>query len=339
MFTKFYEKLKEFIKDNYKFLITLLIINLLFWIELPYVIYTPGGAINLKGRINVENEYKYDGKLQMAYVKMVKGSIPFLVASYIIPDWDITPKDEIKLENETMRDMVKKDKLALQESIDNATISAFKLLNEEINITNIHNIVTYITKEAKTDLKLYDEIISVNNININSLSEYKSIVDSSKVGDTLKLKVLRNNKEKEVNITIYNTQYGLKTGISMITTYDYDTKRKVKIKNRASESGPSGGMMLALGIYNSLVEYDITNGKNIVGTGTIDVDGNIGPIGGVKYKLIGAVKNNADIFICPKENYKEAKRIAKEKNYDIIIITDKDLLGVVNQLKSLGDEK
>ena len=78
--------------------------------------------------------------------------------------------------------------------------------------------------------------------------------------------------------------------------------------------------MMSLTIYNKLVKEDITKGKKIVGTGTIDVDGNVGEIGGVKYKLIGAVKKKAEVFICPKENYEEALSVAKEKNYDIKII-------------------
>ena len=55
MFTKIYEKIKKFIKDNYKELIILLIVFLLFTIELPYSIYTPGGAVNLNERITVED--------------------------------------------------------------------------------------------------------------------------------------------------------------------------------------------------------------------------------------------------------------------------------------------
>ena len=57
----------------------------------------------------------------------------------------------------------------------------------------------------------------------------------------------------------------------------------------------------------------------IIGTGTIDSEGNVGIIGGIKYKLIGAVNNKAKIFLCPKDNYEEASRLAKERNYDIII--------------------
>ena len=77
MFAKIYEKIKEFIKENYKELIVLLVIVLLFTVELPFKIYTPGGAVNLNDRITVEDGYEVEGSFNMAYVSMVRGSIPF----------------------------------------------------------------------------------------------------------------------------------------------------------------------------------------------------------------------------------------------------------------------
>ena len=78
--------------------------------------------------------------------------------------------------------------------------------------------------------------------------------------------------------------------------------------------------MTALAIYNALTEEDLTKGRKIVGTGAIDKDGNILEIGGVKYKLLGAEKAKADIFLCPVKNYEEALRIKEENKLDLNII-------------------
>ena len=114
MFSKIYDKVKTFILDNWLFLVIIIGLNLLFWVDLPYVIYAPGGAINLENRITANTEYASKGKLQMAYVSMVRGSVPFLLASYVIPNWDIEPKSDLTLEDESIADMIKKDKLYLQ---------------------------------------------------------------------------------------------------------------------------------------------------------------------------------------------------------------------------------
>lgn len=334
MFTKIYGKIKEFIKENYKGILVLIIIYLVFTIELPYSIYTPGGAVNLNERIEVENGEEVKGSFNMSYVSMVKGSIPFVLISKIIPDWDLVKKEDITIEGEDMNDMMERERLYLQESINNATINAYNKANKKINITNTNSKVSYIAELAKTSLKIGDTIKSVDDTKISSLEDLKNIVSSKKAGEKLTLKIIRNNKETEAYATTYNTDDGIKIGVSIINIYDYDLDPEVKIKSKSSEMGSSGGLMMSLTIYNKLVKEDITNGKKIVGTGTIDVDGKVGEIGGVKYKLIGAVKNKADIFICPVENYEEAVKVAKEKDYDIKIISAKTFDEVLEKLKN-----
>ena len=93
----------------------------------------------------------------------------------------------------------------------------------------------------------------------------------------------------------------------------YDDRNQA-IDFKGNESGPSGGLMLTIAIYDKLVSKDLTNGLKIVGTGTIDYDGNVGQIDGVSYKLKGAVKKGADIFIAPTgENYQECVKLKKKK--------------------------
>ena len=94
----------------------------------------------------------------------------------------------------------------------------------------------------------------------------------------------------------------------------------IKIDFTSKEGGPSGGFMLSLAIYNRLIPEDLTKGRIIVGTGTIDANGNVGPIGGVKYKVMGANSGKANIFFVPKENYEEAIQFRDEKGYDLNII-------------------
>ncbi len=335
MFTKIYAKIKDFIKDNYKGLLVILIIFLVFNIELPYSIYTPGGAVNLNDRINIRDSYNPKGSFNMAYVSMVKGSFPFVLISKIIPDWDLVKKTDLMLEGENTKEMVEREKLYLQESIDSATINAYKKAGKEIEITKISNSVSLIVNDAKTDLKIGDNIIKVNDKEVNSLAELKEVVSAIPENTKVNLKIIRDGREKDAYAITYKSSDGIKIGVSVITTYEYSANPSIEIKSKASEMGSSGGLMMSLTIYNKLTEKDITKGKKIVGTGTIDINGNIGEIGGVKYKLIGAVKNEADIFICPEENYKEAIKVAKDKDYDLKIISAKTFDEVLKKLEAL----
>ncbi len=332
MFTKIYEKIKNFIVENYKFLLLIIALFLLFEIELPYIIYKPGGSINLNDRVSVEGGYEAEGSLEMAYVSVVKGSLPFLAIAKVLPDWDIAPKEEITYEDESIKEALEKDKIYLQEAIDNATIVAYNLANKPLDIDKIVNNVIYITDEADTTLKEFDQIIEVEGTEISSLEDLKTLVNTHNEGDIINLKVLRNDKEKNATAKVYSTNDGLKVGVSIVNTYDLITNPKIEIKTKSSESGPSGGLMTALSIYNALVKEDITKGRKIIGTGTISKEGLVGEIGGVKYKLMGAVKKNADIFLCPKDNYDEAIKVAHEKDYDIKIVSVETINDAINYL-------
>ena len=312
------KKIKDFILSNIKFIITVIVILFVCTFELPYVVYKPGGLVNLNDRIIIDND-NIKGSLSMCYVSLMKGTLPVLGLSYLFPNWDIIPKEDITIDDESVDDLLELDRLYLQESIDNATILAYQKAGKEINITKEINNVIYITDEADTDIKVYDKILSVEGEDISSLEDLKEIVSRKKENDTINILVDRNGKKINTTSKIYKLDDSLKVGISTLTTYEYTTDPEIKVKTKASEAGSSGGLMLSLAIYNKLTPEDITKGKKIVGTGTIDINGNVGEIDGVKYKLLGAEKNKAYVFLCPMENYDEALKVKKDNKLDIII--------------------
>ncbi|GGK17137.1 hypothetical protein GCM10010124_07100 [Pilimelia terevasa] len=80
----------------------------------------------------------------------------------------------------------------------------------------------------------------------------------------------------------------------------------LKIQVGDDIGGPSAGLMFALGIIDKLTPEDLTGGKVIAGTGTIDDDGKVGPIGGIPQKLVGARAAGATYFLAPADNCAEA---------------------------------
>lgn len=319
MFNKLYSNVKNFIVENYKFLIIWGIIIFLFFYEFPYVIYTPGGIVNLEDRIEVENSRDTEGSLNMSYVSLVKGTLPMILLSYIIPNWDLVKSSEITAPDESVDELLELEKLYMQSSIDNATILAYEKAGKELNITREVNNIVYISNDADTDLEIYDELLTADGIEVNDVVELREIVNSKNEGDTITFLVNRNGKEKECSAKIYNTEDGLKVGVSFLTTYEYETNPEISVATKASESGSSGGLMLTLAIYNAITDEDITKGRTVVGTGTISLDGTVGAIDGVKYKILGAVKSDAEIFLCPMENYEEALSVKDEFDLDIEI--------------------
>jgi PDZ domain-containing protein len=87
--------------------------------------------------------------------------------------------------------------------------------------------------------------------------------------------------------------------------------RPVRADIRLDEiGGPSAGLMFALGIVDKASPEDLTGGRVIAGTGTIDDAGTVGPIGGIPQKLLGAGAAGATFFLVPDANCAEAVRNA-----------------------------
>lgn len=334
MHNKIYEKIKTFIKENYKFMLVLILLVVVFTYEFPYVVYTPGGIVNLEKRIDVDNKYDSEGSLNMSYVTLRKGNIPSILLSYIIKDWDLLKESEVTIDDESVDELLKLEKLYMTSSIDNATILAYQKAGKKIEIKKNINNVIYIDDNAKTDIEIYDQIISIDGKEINEIKDLQDYIKTKNENDTVYFKVKNNNKEKTRKAQVVKIGDELKVGIAFLTTYDYDTDPKIEVKTKSSESGSSGGLMLSLAIYNAITKEDITKGKTIVGTGTIDINGNVGKIDGVKYKILGANKNKADLFICPKENYEEAIKVKEEHNLDLKIVSVSTFDEAINYLEN-----
>lgn len=318
MFTKLYEQIIKYIKKEYKFLLTLLIILLIFTIKLPYYIDIPGGIINISDRISLDNK-KLSGTLNFAYVSELRATLPTLLIEKLNNNWDLIEKDKVVAKNESIKDAQFRDELALKESVSNALYVGFNESSEKFSVVNDKIYVTYIYEESETDLKVGDQIIKINDKIINSKEDLK-YVQSMKIGDSVNITVLNNNQEYIRKAKLIELNNKVLIGVGIGETFDIDSNHIIDISYKARESGPSGGLMMALTIYSYLTDTDLTKGKTIVGTGTIDKEGNVGEIGGVKYKLMGAVKNKADVFLVPSgSNYEEAIKIKEEKGYDIEI--------------------
>ncbi len=334
MINKLYENIKSFFKENYKFLLFLICLILFLTYEFPYIIYRTGGTIPLSERVEVEKKYEEEGTLSMSYVTASKGTIPFILLSFVLPDWDLVPLSDVTSSG-SYDNVIEVGREYMDEGIDNAIISAFKLSSYKIDISKTINKVIYLSEEAKTNIKIGDEIISVNDKNIGSITELQEYINTLKENDKVNIKVLNDGKEFDREATIYKAEDDtLKIGIAFHTTYEYKTEIPVSVKMKNSESGSSGSFMMSLAIYNALTEEDITKGLDIVGTGSITSDGVIEEIGGVKYKILGAEKRHADIFFCPEENYEEAKKVKDERHLKIDVVKVHTLEEAINYLKN-----
>lgn len=333
----FFRGVKTFIVEEYKFLLFMGLFYIICTWPVNYYIVIGGGISDVSSRIEVSDEYDSKGSFNLSYVSELKGTLSSYLLSYIIPTWDRENINDYKYsEEESYDDIEFRGDIDLKSANANAIKAAYSLASKpykEIS-SKIYVIATF--DEYKTNLKVQDEIIGINGNAFKTLDEYSKYIQQLDIEDDVVVKVIRNGKEEEIKCKL-NEDKGVKLlGVALQIVKDYETDPKIEIKFEASESGPSGGLITALEIYNSLVEKDITYGLKIAGTGTISEDGKVGTIGGVRHKVIGAAAGDADVFLVPAgENYEETKKTVKEKKLDIKVIPVETLEEAIDELSKL----
>ena len=328
------EKTKLFFKDNYKFILFLILLYLSLNLKLNFSIYSPGGLINVTERISVTKEiYESSGSINMTYVKLIKGTPVTYLLSKVFSSWDLVNDSDIVYDGKNLDETIEIDKYYLKESISNAYMVAYDNALVDYTIKESNNYIVYLSKNSKTNLKLFDIIKKYDNIEYTSFDAMKEYISGKNVGEKIIFSIVRDNKVIEAYAYIINENDSNMVGLSLANINTYNSDNNVSIRLSSTESGSSGGLMMSLAIYNAITESDITKGKIISGTGTISSDGSVGPIGGVTYKLRGAYNNKADVFLVPQDNYEEALEYKKKYNLDIKLVSISNFKEAIDYLE------
>jgi len=328
----------DLIKEEYKFIIFLILLFIIFEYPLNYYIITGGGTSNVSSRIKVEEGYKEKGSFNISFVEEVKGTVITYLLSYVIPAWEREDADLYKYSTkESIDDIEFRSDLDLLSANGNATYWAYTLANKEISKEESKIYVITIFDGFDTKLKVKDEILSINNNTYETVAEYRDYLQTLEENDFVEVKVLRKGKEEIIKTKLYKYEDRLIMGVGLQIVNTYKTNPQVEIKFKGSESGPSGGLITTLEMYNQLTKKDITKGLKIAGTGTIEEDGTIGEIGGIEHKLLGAAHDKVDIFLVPTgKNYKDAVKYKKSKKLKIKLIEVKSIEDAINKIDKEG---
>ena len=330
------KKIIDYIKDEWKFLLIVLILYIVLQIPLNYYITVGGGISDVSSRIEVEEKYEHKGSFNISYVTQLPGTVFTYLLSYVIPTWERENADDYKYNvTETISDINFRSELDLRTANGTATYWAYKLADKKADLVNSQLFVIATFEEYDTTLKVQDEILEMDGQNYQTVVEYKEYMQTVE-GDTVTIKVKRNSKETEIEVPLFESEGKKVIGVALQYVKDYKTNPKVNIEFEKDESGPSGGLITTLEIYNQLTKKDITKGKKIAGTGTIEEDGTIGQIGGIEHKILGADDADADLFLVPSgQNYKDAVKYKKDKNLKIKLVEVKTIEDAIEKLEAL----
>lgn len=157
-----------------------------------------------------------------------------------------------------------------------------------------------------------DLLVELDGTPIDSLARLRSVLDARKPGDEVELVVRRGKQRLRLSVELAADPRDQKRGvIGVLVEQSVDVRLPLQVQIDAGNvGGPSAGLAFALGVLEKLGR-DVDHGLRVAVTGEIELDGSVGPVGGIKQKTIGAKDAGIQLFLVPAgDNAQEARRYA-----------------------------
>ena len=308
-----------------------------FFLQANYFAVKPGTIEDLTEIISVENNTNNNGKFYLVTVAQQPANLVLFFNTIIdpavdlIPRWQVMPPD---MDPEEYNDMMLQ---WMRDSQNLAKVIALEKVGYSIPVKSDGVKVVDLMEDspARNILQPGDIILELDGEKGLLAEELVENIQEKQPGESVTVTFKRNDKIfTEAIPTATHPEDENKAGLKIyIRTLRWEPELPVDIEiDTGKIAGPSGGLMFVLEIINQLTSDDISNGKKIAGTGTINLKEEIGPIGGVKQKIAAAEDVGADIFFVPSENIDEARLVAR----DVQLVEVNSLDEVLNYLKDIS---
>jgi len=322
------------------FLIALMPIGL---IKTEYYFMSPGPPYQWEIDYSNNENYTFEGNLFQLTVRRDEANVFVYLWSLINDSYDLYPREVILPNGVTPQELSEISIQNMRTSENVAIAVALKNVGYEIESKGDGVAVVGLLEDSpvKDKLKKGDLINSINNTDIYSATEFISTLRTYSIGETVSIGLLREIDGIKEQIYIKTTliehvEYEGEPMVGFLATtvnerFDFPFEIDIKTGN---VGGPSAGLMMALNVYNNLIPEDITNSKIIAGTGTIEIDGSVGPVGGIKQKIIAAKRAGAELILVPVANFEEARPFETDKTAIVAVDSFDEALAVISQYSS-----
>jgi PDZ domain-containing protein len=287
-------------------------------LPVPYVALEAGPVTNTLGsvgktpliRIDGRETYPVKGNLDLTTVHVLGGPGSQLGLVTALRGWvddgiAIVPEDTVYPPGESAEQAEKESAAEMRDSQENATTAALRELGIPVQTTTVVQDVPA-DSPSKGKLESGDELVAVDGKEVAGGAQLRELITAHDPGDKVQVTVRRDGAERTETITTAKAEDGRAiVGITTRDKADYPFTVDISLED---VGGPSAGLMFALGIVDKLTPGSLTDGAHIAGTGTIDDAGQVGAIGGITQKMLGAKRAGATVFLAPAGNCEEAKK-------------------------------
>ena len=261
------------------------------FIQNDQIIQMPGGLIAIEERIILDESFEVDGSLSSVFIYSLDEH-PFLLRFIAqgVPGVQVIDQSPAAIDLPSS-ELNLRGRLLYESSITASLIQAFQAADMDIVTEFIGLRVVFNLNDSP--IRIGELLTSVDTIPITSLAMFVEYIEDKSMITLNEGYQISRREDGFFGLTVMEEAVIVETQIGYTIISQ-------------NIQGGSGGLMQTLSLYNRLVETDITKGLNIAGTGTMSVSGQVGPIGGVRQKVIAAAKEGVDVFFVPIDDYDEA---------------------------------
>jgi len=312
-------------------------------IPTDYYFMSPGPPYQWEIEYGDVDNYLFEGNLFQLTVRRDEANALIYAWSLLNDSYDLYPREVILPDGVTPQELSEISIQNMRTSENVAIAVALKNLGYEIDTRGDGVAVVGLLDDSpvKDKLKKGDLLNSINNIEIFSATEFISTLRTYSIGETVSIGLLREvdgaKEQMYIETTlIEHVEYKGEPMVGFLATtvnerFDFPFKIDIKTGN---VGGPSAGLMMALNVYNNLIPEDITKSMIVAGTGTIEIDGSVGPVGGIKQKIIAAKRAGAELILVPVANFEEAQPLETDKTSIVAVDSFDEALSVISQYSS-----
>lgn len=285
-------------------------------IHLPYAVQRPGPTLDTLGALDGEelitisgiDTYPTDGELRLTTVSVVGGPGYPVRASDVLRAWTlerefVLPVESVFNPEVSREELDEQASMQMTSSQTNATVSALESLGYEVPQTlTIAGAGPGTGAEGVVeagDLLLSIAAPGQGLVEVEAFSDLSAVLRETVPGAVVTLGLEREGEAMDVEIVTGEGPHGALLGIYIDPEVEIPYVIDFDIEDIG---GPSAGLMFSLAITDLLTEEDLAAGQHVAGTGTVDLAGQVGAIGGIVQKMHGSVRDGAEWFLAPAGN-------------------------------------
>ena len=295
--------------------VVVVLIGVAVLVPMPLLVIAPGSAVGVGERVELGRPPDpLTGSFLLTTVRIYQPTALGVVQAWLTEYQDVLSREDVVPAGVDREEFEEAQRQLFRESSEVAAAVGFRAAGEAVDVSGAGARVAAIMEgsPAEGQLQEGDVITAVDGQPVALASDLVTALATRAAGDEVTLTVRRDEREEQARIRLENVERLGRPALGVaVATVDLEITLPVPVVVDQGEiGGPSAGLMIALTVYDLTDPADVAAGRTIAGTGTIDLDGTVGAVGGVGAKVITARRSGATLFLVPENEAAEARQAA-----------------------------